>query len=171
MTNIIFDVIIKANLSKGMIVMYKKSITHQISKVVIDILFYFSILCVVLVPVWGKDLFSWINYSNINYLIPFMVIIFLSGLCCVYILYNLKQMFRSLLVGNPFIDKNVKHLRKIAVTCSIIAMMYVIKCFFMFTFATLVIAIVFVVGCLFCLTLKDLFKQAINYKTEMELTI
>ena len=151
--------------------MYKKSITHHIAKVVIDILFYFSIFCVILVPVWAKHLFLWINYSDGGYFIPFTVIIFLSGLCCVYILYNLKQMFRSLLVGNPFIDKNVSHFRKIAVACSIVALMYMIKCFFMFTYATVVIATVFVVGCLFCLTLKDLFKQAINYKTETELTI
>lgn len=151
--------------------MYQKSVTHYIAKVVIDILFYLSILCVALVPVWAKNLFVWINYSNEGYLIPFIVIIFLSGLCCVYILYNLKQMFRSLLEGNPFVDKNVRHFRKIAVACGIIALMYLVKCCFMFTYATLVIAIVFVVGCLFCLTLKDLFKQAINYKTETELTI
>ena len=80
-------------------------------------------------------------------------------------------MYKSLLVGNPFVDDNVNHLRKIAVSCFLIAIMYVIKCFFMLTFATIVIAAVFIVGCMFCLTLKDLFKQAINYKTENELTI
>lgn len=151
--------------------MYKKSITHYISKIVIDVLFYLSIFCVILVPVWAKTLFFWINYNNDGYLIPFVAIIFLSGLCCVYILHNLKKMFKSLLVGNPFVDENVSHFRKMAVTCAIIALMYIVKCFFMFTYATLVIATIFVVGCLFCLTLKDLFKQAINYKTETELTI
>ena len=151
--------------------MYQKSVTHYISKIVIDILFYLSIICVILVPVWAKELFSWINYRNADYLGSFVITIFLSGLCCVYILYHLKQMFRSLLVGNPFVDKNVSHFRKIAVAFWAIALMYFVKCFFMFTGATLVIAVVFVVGCLFCLTLKDLFKQAINYKTETELTI
>jgi len=154
-----------------MIIMYKKSITHYIAKVVIDILFYLSIICELLVPVWTKRLFGWIGYPDYSYMMTFVAIIFASGLCCVYILFNLKQMYRSLLVGNPFVDKNVNYLRKMAVACSIIALIYIIKCFFMFTVATVVIAAVFMVGCLFCLTLKDLFKQAINYKTENELTI
>ena len=151
--------------------MYKKSITHYISKIAIDILFYSSIVCVVLSPIFSRWLFGWINYSDSDYLVVFSVIIFLSGMCCSYILFNLKQMYKSLLVGNPFVDDNVNHLRKIAVSCFLIAIMYVIKCFFMLTFSTIVIAAVFIVGCMFCLTLKDLFKQAINYKTENELTI
>ncbi len=151
--------------------MYKKSITHYITKITVDVLFYLSIVCVALSPIFSRWLFGWINYSDSNYLIAFSVIIFLSGICCSYILFNLKQMYKSLLVGNPFVDKNVNHLRKIAVSCFLIALLYIIKCFFMLTFATIVIATVFVVGCLFCLTLKDLFKQAINYKTENELTI
>ena len=80
-------------------------------------------------------------------------------------------MFKSLLVGNPFTGKNVSHFRKMAIACVIIAVIYILKAIIMFTFATIVIATVFVVGTLFCLTLKDLFKQAINYKTENELTI
>ena len=151
--------------------MYKKSFTHYIAKIIIDILFYLCIICVVLVPIFAKKLFHWIDYSNSTYLNGFTSIVFLSGLCCAYILFNLKEMYRSLLIGNPFVDKNVKHFRKIAVACFIIALIYIIKCFFMFTFATVVIAAVFMIGCLFCLTLKDLFKQAINYKTENELTI
>ncbi|MBR2973100.1 MAG: DUF2975 domain-containing protein [Clostridia bacterium] len=151
--------------------MYQKSITHYISKIVVDVLFYVSIVCVILVPVWAKTLFFWLTERNAGNLISFVAIIFLSGLCCVYILYNLKQMFRTLLVGNPFTDQNVSRFRKMAITCAVIAFMYIVKCIFMFTYATLVIAAIFVVGCLFCLTLKDLFKQAINYKTETELTI
>jgi hypothetical protein len=34
-----------------------------------------------------------------------------------------------------------------------------------------VIVIMFIIASLFCLTIKDLFKQAINYKNENDLTI
>lgn len=151
--------------------MYKKSFTHYAAKIVIDVLFYLSIVCVVLEPFFADDLFAWINYMDKSYATAFTVIIFISGVCCAYILFNLKQMYKSLLVGNPFVDKNVSHLRKMAVACIIIAIVYAGKCLFMFTVATVIIAFVFMVGCLFCLTLKDLFKQAINYKNENELTI
>lgn len=151
--------------------MYKKSITHYITKIIIEALFYLSIVCVIISPVFSKWLFGGVSYRESMMLVGFEAVIFSSGLCCTYILYNLKQMFKSLLVGNPFVDKNVCHLRKIAVACFIIAIIYVSKCFFLFTYATAIIIAIFVVGSLFCLTLKDLFKQAINYKTENELTI
>lgn len=159
------------NQKKGYDHMYKKSATHYISKAVIDVLFVLSIISTLGVPFFAKNLFNWIGYENDHYGVYFSVVLFLSGGCCTYILFNLKQMFKSLLVGNPFTDKNVSHFRKMAIACVIIAVIYIIKAIIMFTFATIVIATVFVVGTLFCLTLKDLFKQAINYKTENELTI
>lgn len=149
--------------------MYQKSITHYISKIVVDVLFYLSILCTAAVPFVAKPFFLWFVYET--HLVPFTACIALSGLCCVYILFHLKQMYRSLLVGNPFIDDNVSHLRKMAVACAVIALCYLVKCIFMFTVSTVIIVFIFIVGSLFCLTLKDLFKQAINYKTENELTI
>lgn len=151
--------------------MYTKKATHYIAKITTDILFYISIACLVLIPFFADDVFEWIKYSNPNYKIVFTAMVFLSGTGCSYILFNLKQMYKSLLVGNPFTDKNVRHFRKMAVTCIIISAMYIAKCFVLFTLATLVIAVIFIVGFLFCVTLKDLFKQAINYKTENELTI
>lgn len=151
--------------------MYKKSFTHYAAKIIIDILFYVSILCSILVPFCSNRIFEWINYMNTTYIYSFASILFVSGILCSYILFNLKQMYSSLLVGNPFVDKNVSHLRKMAVACFLISVIYALKCLFMFTLATVIISGIFIIGCLFCLTLKDLFKQAINYKTENDLTI
>jgi len=151
--------------------MYKKSLAHYIAKIVIDVLFWLSTICTVAVPFISKRIFNWIGYLDKSYAIVFTLIISVSGALCTYILFNLKQMYKSLLIGNPFTDQNVMHFRKMAVTCAIISVMYASKCIFMFTYATLVIAAIFAVGSLFCLTLKDLFKQAINYKKENELTI
>jgi xanthine/uracil permease len=80
-------------------------------------------------------------------------------------------MFKSLLGGNPFINKNVSCFRRMAVACAVISLLYIIKCFFLFTIATVIIVLVFVIGCLFCLTLKDIFKQAIALKEENDLTV
>ncbi len=151
--------------------MYKKSLTHYLAKIVIDLLMWISAFCTVAIPFTSKLIFNMIGYLDKSYVVLFTIILFISGALCTYILFNLRQMYKSLLVGNPFTDKNVSHFRKMAVTCAIISAMYLAKCVFMFTYATIVIAIIFAVGCLFCLTLKDLFKQAINYKTENELTI
>lgn len=150
--------------------MYKKSITHYIAKAVIDILFYLSIVCSFAIPALTPYLLR--LYPPFNHsIIAYCAILTFSGACCAYILFLLKQMYKSLLVGNPFVDENVRHLRKMAVTCLVIGILYVVKSIFLFTIATPIIAGIFLVGCLFCLTLKDLFKQAINYKAENDLTI
>lgn len=151
--------------------MYKKSITHYVSKIAVDVLFYLSIICTAFVPFVSGKIFLWIGYPESNYLIPFTVILFSSGLCCAFILFNLKLMFKTVMVGNPFIDKNVIHMRRIAASCALISLIYIVKCIFMFTLATLLIAAVFAVACLLCLTLKDLFKQAVNFKLENDFTI
>ncbi len=151
--------------------MYGKSLTHYVAKIVVEVLLYVAIAAVVAIPFVVKGLFFWIGYSNPAYLTVFATVLFLSGLCCVYILYHLKVMYKTLLIGNPFVESNVIHLRKIALACCLTAVIYIVKSIILFTFASCVIAFVFMVGCLFCLTLKDLFKQAINYKNENELTI
>lgn len=150
--------------------MYKNSITHHIAKVLIDIMFYCGIVCIIAVPLLAKGLRNFYGYND-TVLLLFMVILFTSGICAVYILFNLKQMFKTLLGGNPFIDKNITCFRRMAVACVLIAGIYIIKCFLLFSWATVIIVLVFTIGTLFCLTLKDIFKQAIYYKEEHDWTV
>jgi hypothetical protein len=103
--------------------------------------------------------------------LPLMILFVLSGLCTIYILFTLKRMYKTLLGANPFVWENVKNLRRIAVACALIALMFSVRVFFFFSVGTVLIVIIFSVGCLFCLTLKDLFKQAIAYKEENEWTV
>lgn len=150
--------------------MYRKSFTHYLAKVLVDILFYLSIAAILAVPFFTDDFFALIDYPAENFKL-LTTILFTSGICCSYILYILKRMYTSLLSGNPFTEDNVNHFRKIAVSCFVTAVIYLVKCFLMFTFGTFIVMLVFSVGCLFCLTLKDLFKQAVNYKSENDLTV
>lgn len=167
----VFAIMEKNGYERTDYIMYSKSFTHYAAKVVVDILLYLALVSVIALPFLAEKVFFWIDYADSSYFKAFSAIVFLSGLGCVYILYHLKMMYKTLLVGNPFIEANIIHLRKIAVACCVISVLFIVKCAFLFTLAAAVIAFVFLVGCLFCLTLKDLFKQAVNYKTENELTI
>jgi len=149
---------------------YKKSKVHYITKICVDVLFYLGVLCCVLVPFSSSWLTRYFYFAEDN--VIFMVaILLLSGGASVYILWELKVIFKTLLVGNPFINENVESLRRIALASAFISVIYLIKCVISFTIATVVIIIMFVIASLFCLTIKDLFKQAINYKDENDLTI
>lgn len=150
--------------------MYKKTPAHYAAKIAVDILFYLGIAAMLTIPILAKMIRTGFGYNNSS-LIPLMIILTLSGLCSIYILFNLKQMFKSLLNGNPFTEKNVSHFRKMAVASFLIALIYALKCIILPTFSTVIIIAVFAIASLFCLTLKDLFKQAIAFKEENELTV
>jgi len=140
------------------------------TKIGIDILFYIGIICCVLVPFST----SWLvrDFFITDRVVLFVKgILLTSGISCVYILWQLKVIFRTLMQGNPFIHANVVCLRKIALSCMTIAIIYFVKLLVMPTISTIVIIAIFVIACLLCLTLKDLFKQSIYYKDENDLTV
>lgn len=143
---------------------------NKITKIIVEILFYLGIVCVISVPVGMKYISGYYGYSSIE-TVTFATMLIISGIAAVYILYEFKRMFKTLVGGNPFVAANVKSLKRMAVSCLIITAVYIIKCFTMFTFATVIIAIVFGIGTLFCLVLKDLFRQAVEYKEENDLTV
>jgi len=150
--------------------MQHKSVVHYMTKIGIDILFYIGIICCALVPFST----SWlVRYFYITDRVVLFVkgILLASGISCVYILWQLKVIFKTLMRGNPFIHANVACLRKIALSCMTIAIIYFVKLLVMPTISTIVIIVIFVIACLLCLTLKDLFKQSIYYKDENDLTV
>ena len=150
--------------------MYLNSTVHKLTKIVVDLMFYGGILCLLALPFLSRWIERYFCYGK-GMLIPMMILLILSGLCAEYILFQLKCMFQSLKKGNPFIPQTVVRFRKMAVACAAIALMYIVKLFILFTVATVLIILIFAIGCLFCLTLKDLFKQAVLYKEEHDLTI
>lgn len=143
---------------------------NKLTKIMVDVMFYMGILCVISVPFLVKLINRFYGYDK-NLLLIFAAMLFISGVCAVYILFNLKQMFKTLVGGNPFVNQNTICMKRMAIACAVISIIYIIKCFLIFSWATVVIVIVFTIGTLFCLTLKNIFNEAIKYKQENELTI
>lgn len=150
--------------------MYKISFVHKLTKILVDIFFYLGILCTISVPFVTAPLLRFIDISD-TLVIPTIITLVICGICAVYILLQLKRIFKTLLEENPFVMDNVNYLRRMSVAAFIVAIMFFIKCFYWFTFATAIIVIVFVIAGFFCLTLKDVFKQAVIYKDENDLTV
>jgi len=144
----------KAN---GGIGMKQKNITHILSKIIIDILIIVGVICVVTVPFWEKLNDKWLFT---------MVLLMVTGAVGVYILITLRGMYKTLISGNPFVQSNVKAFRRMAVSCLIIALCYIVKCFVVFSLGTVVVVVVFVIASLFCMTLKDLFGEAVECREE-----
>ena len=150
--------------------MYKNSFVHYLTKVLVDIMFYGGILCCIAVPFLMPSLKIIFGYREAQ-ILPLTAILLSSGLCSLYILWQLKAMFHTLLGGDPFTGANVNCLRKCSVASLLIALIYIGKLIFWFTVATTLIVIIFSLLGLFCLTLKDVFKQAVAYKEENDWTV
>ncbi len=150
--------------------MYEKSLVYKITKILIEILFYLGIACIICIP-FIADLLKKYALLKEGFYMPFCFILLITGVSCEYILFILRKMYKSLLNGNPFSAENVTAFRKLGLACCVSAIVFFIKLIFAPTFATLVITLIFVIGTLFCLTLKEVFKQAVYYKEENDLTI
>ena len=151
--------------------MQKNSFVHHLTKVLIDIMFYGGIVCCIAVPFALPPMAAIFSRYAPDIVKPYTVILLLSGVCALYMVWQMKVIFKTMSGGNPFIPENVTCLRKCCVSSFLIAIIYLIKICFWFTIASSIIVIIFALLGLFSLTLKDLFKQAIAYKEENDWTV
>ena len=150
--------------------MYKNNFIPYLTKILIDAMFYGGILSCAILPFVIGYLVNFFDYTKIP-VVLLTVFLISTGICALYILWQLKSMFKTLLGGNPFTHKNVSCLGKCSAASLLIAIIYIIKVIFWPTAASSVIVIIFSLLGLFCLTLKDVFKQAVTYKEENDWTV
>ena len=147
------------------------SFIHYVTKVLVDIMFFGGILACIALP-FIMPLFTFaFGYSPTFGVNSLTLTLITSGICAVYILYQLKSMLKTLISGEPFVHKNVSCLRKCGVASLLIALIYLVRIIGAFTVGSAIIAITFALAGLFSLTLKDVFKQAVFYKEENDWTV
>ena len=153
--------------------MVKNSFVHHLTKILIDIMFYGGILiCLSLPFVMGSAMRTFgYAYDARELRLLFTGILGSSGLCAVYILCQLKRIFKTLLGGDPFVGGNVSALRKCGAASFLISIIFIIRLGFSFTLASSIVVVIFALLGLFSFTLKDVFKQAVAYKEENDWTV
>ena len=102
-----------------------------------------------------------------TFIVTFMICVAIPGL---WIILEMIWMLRSIPRG-PFIMRNVRALSRIGVILLIITAMFLVKCFVDFSFLTMACTVLFLVCGFFAFTLSNLFRQAVIYKEENDLTI
>ena len=150
--------------------MKQTHVRHYVTKLLVEIMFYGGIVVCVALPFIMPRLLAFVGGSQ-EMRLHYTIVLLSSGMCAVYILFQLKRMFRTLVGGNPFIVQNVSCLRQCAVASALIAFIYFVRLLMWFTIPAAIIMIVFAMLSLFSLTLKDLFKQAVTYKEETDWTV
>ncbi len=101
----------------------------------------------------------------------FMAVLYFSGILSLVVLYELRRIFISCALNDPFVVRNVTSLKRIGYASLAIGGVFVTKAVFFLTFLTLIIIFVFALAALFCFVLADVFEEAVNHKQENDLTI
>ncbi len=142
----------------------------KFTNVFTNFMFYAGIAVTISVP-WVLKFAS--KYSAVfrEYYWEMVIAFILSGIFAVLIFFELKRMIGTVLEGNPFVMENVVALKRMAYYAFAIALITVGRLAMSMTPAVFVVIIVFVVAGIFSLVLAQVFRQAVEYKLENDLTI
>ena len=102
---------------------------------------------------------------------PTLALLYVSGIPALIIIYQFIKLFESLKDANPFVTKNSNYLKTSSFCSLIIAIEYFISIFIFKSVFTIIIMMIFIIAWIGLYILSELFKQAINYKEENDLTI
>jgi len=141
-----------------------------IVKLFLDVVFLGGIIIILSLPISLKWAFKTYIFHGENFTFA-LVLLYITGIMCLIILYEMKRIFKALNQRNPFIMDNVKSLKVISIMCYAISACYVVKTIFYISFLTIIIAMVFIIAGLFCTILSEVFRQAVIVKEENDLTI
>lgn len=142
----------------------------KFTKGLLDFMFFSGIVTCAGVPflfAYARNYFSLFD----RYYIPFCVIFMISGVFALLILWDLRNMFQTVVKGNPFVKENVVSLKRMGACSLVITLIMATRLFFVITPAVLVLILVFLVAGLFSWVLSQVFDQAVIYKEENDLTI
>ncbi len=142
----------------------------RFTKILLDFMFFTGIGVCITVPVSFHYVGNYLSFIKKFYL-PFCIIYMLAGFFAILILWELRNLFRTVIQENPFINKNVKSLRWMGIYSFAISALMLIRQIFIITPAGLVLVAVFLIAGLFSLVLSQVFDQAVTYKLENDLTI
>lgn len=117
---------------------------------------------------WYFNTIYRINNESYGFLMGFL---YVTGVLCLVIVYEMRKIFKTINKRDPFIAENVRSLKRMAVASFAIAICYIVKIFLFNSFLTIIIAMIFTIAGLFTIILAELFRQAVQYKEENDLTI
>lgn len=118
---------------------------------------------------------NWKDVSNFSYLFSdfdtFMVVfIFFIAILMVWLMVELSRMMKTLW-DNPFTTRNVDALFRLGIDILFLVFFFLVKSIFFYTILTVICTAGLLGASLAVFTLQSLFRQAVAYKEEVELTI
>ncbi len=118
-----------------------------------------------------KKIILFLGLLDVTFYTTFFILIMFL---CLYIVYEITKVFKSVEQGNPFVRANEIALKKIAVTCEVISMLLVIRLIIdthIYLQSSVLLTIIFTIAGLCAYIFSQLFKQSAIIKEENDMTI
>ena len=145
-----------------------------ILNIVMYILIIFAVVVMLFLP-WITKWYIQISYtpalvSQSHYYI-IVAILYCSGILAIIILNELRKIFNTCKLENPFVFENIKSLKRISFASIIIGVLFCAKLIVITSFMTMIVIFVFILASVFAIILAEVFQKAVEYKNEHDYTI
>ena len=145
----------------------------NILKILLEILFVIGILILLVFP---------LVISNTNISInPNIIIFYPNAICLLLIMYQFIGLFNSLKISNPFCENTVKRLKSAGKVSSVASIFWLLDFIYeaiivkneeiLWIIVLIFMTILFIGVSIALFILSELFKSALEYKKENDLTI
>ena len=140
-------------------------------------------ICLIVVILVGIVLIKDFNFFNSSNTLRSLIILYLSSVPAAVLIIQFIGIFKSLENNNVFDKKNLKRLRISYISSIIMGLMYLINSIMLFfspeeenwviiyMLLTYIITLVFLIFGVGLIVLSEIYKRAIKYKEENDLTI
>ena len=146
-----------------------KKLTH-ITKLILDFMFYTGILIALVLPLILTWYGKW-DQELLAHLWPIDIILTLCGISALLLLWELRKIFKTVILDACFVLANVTSLRRMGNYSFLISLLMLLEILVYPTLASAIIILVFLIAGMFSKVLAQVFARAIDYKQETDYTI
>lgn len=157
---------------------------NSLSSVITAFLIILLLLCIVVILSGGIIVIKYFNLLNSTNITRSLIVLYLSSIPAAVLIVQFLEIFRGLKNGDVFNNKNIKRLKISYFSSLIMGIMYLLNSSLLFfaykqesqwiplyLMLTYILALVFLIFGIGLVVLTEIYKKAIKYKEENELTI
>ena len=156
---------------------------RSLSSIIKIFLWILLIICLLVVTIGGIIAIKEFNYFNTNNTLRSLIILYLSSIPASILIIQFIGIFKSLENSKIFDNQNIKRLKISYITSIIMGIMYLVSSIILFLsradenweivymLLMYVVTLVFLIFGVGLIVLSEIYKKAIKYKEENDLTI
>ena len=100
-----------------------------------------------------------------------LIVLYPIGIIALVAVWNTFQMMRNINRMNPFIMNNAKRIKRVAMLCVAESLLFFLALYLLRSYTMLIVATAFGIFLSYLFVMGKLFKQAVIYKEENDLTV